>query len=620
MYPNPVRLSRRSFVIGAGAAALAASLPLAISTRAFAVEGALFTPGTYTGSAAGMYGTTVADVTVDETSILSIEVVEINDTALVAEAAMAELPDAIIDAQSLAVDNVTGATMSSLGIRGAVEDALAQAGADLDALNEPLPAVERQQLPDEDFDLVIVGAGGAGMAAAIQAARTSDLKILLLEKEAYVGGSTALSGGQIAVAGTPKNEGDDVYDFNADEFLEFFKQRAGEMDRRPDDMWINETLVHRIGERIPEFYNYLLGEGIDQPDHENQFVFDEENRRGITGFKNRATRGQEVFGRWMPALVEKLGVEVRTHARVTGLKVDGGAVTGVTVETPTSTYAVNAKKVVLSCGGFAQNRELFEEQNSYFENISQCWSYTAPGTTGDAFEFCSELDPAYTGYGFIIVQSCIMPYGFESPQGAWPTFGPYCWVDQTGARFVDEKEYYFQRTFDVLEQPDGFCWALASGTGPNGFWGAMPIEQIVECLEPKGGVIVAKSPEELVEKCGFDPEAFAQTVADNTAQVEAGEVDTYGDPIALAIGDEGPYYAFKIVPSVLCTMYGFKLDDRFHVVNTAEKPVENLFAVGELTMGNYFFQEYVSTSCAVACAVYGGSLAADEAVAEIARG
>ena len=77
-----------------------------------------------------------------------------------------------------------------------------------------------------------------------------------------------------------------------------------------------------------------------------------------------------------------------------------------------------------------------------------------------------------------------MPYGFESPQGAWPTFGPYCWVDQTGARFVDEKEYYFQRTFDVLEQPDGFCWALASVTGPNGFWGAMPIEQIVECLEP----------------------------------------------------------------------------------------------------------------------------------------
>ena len=102
------------------------------------------------------------------------------------------------------------------------------------------------------------------------------------------------------------------------------------MDRRPDDMWINETLVHRIGERIPEFYNYLLEEGIDQPDHENQFVFDEENFRGITGFKNRATRGQEVFGRWMPALAEKLGVEVRTHARVTGLKVDGSAVTGVT--------------------------------------------------------------------------------------------------------------------------------------------------------------------------------------------------------------------------------------------------------------------------------------------------
>ena len=73
--------------------------------------------------------------------------------------------------------------------------------------NEATPTPEAAAT---EADVIVVGAGGAGMAAAIQAARTSDLKILLLEKEAYVGGSTALSGGQIAVAGTPKNEGDDV--------------------------------------------------------------------------------------------------------------------------------------------------------------------------------------------------------------------------------------------------------------------------------------------------------------------------------------------------------------------------------------------------------------------------
>ena len=612
-------ITRRTFLTGVGAAgALSIAAATGVSAPyARAQEASRFTAGTYTGSAQGMYGTTTVEVTVDETSILSIEVIDINDTDLVARAATSQLPNAIVEAQSLAVDNVAGATISSTGIRGAVQDALEQAGADIDALNEPLPEVEREQLPEEEFDVVIVGAGGAGMAAAIQIGRTSDCSVLILEKEAYCGGSTALSGGQIAVAGTSKNEGDDVYDFNADEFLAFFKSRAEEMERRPDGMWINEDLVHAIGERVPSFYNYLMEEGIDQPDHENQYVFDEDNRRGITGYKNAATRGQEVFGRFFVELAEKNGVEIRTNAKVTSLVVEGGAVAGVNVETPSSVYAVRAKKVILTTGGFAQNRELFEEQNSYYENIAECWSYTAPGTTGDAFEFCAELDPAYTGYGFIAVQSCVMPYGFESPQGAYPTFGPYLWVDHEGSRFVDETEYYYHKTFDVLEQPDGYCWALCCGETPEGFYGNPPMEDIVACLEPKGGVVVANTVEELADKCGFDMEKLTQSIAEDDERVAAGTLDTYGFPLYRAVGDEGPYYAFKIVPSVLATFYGFKLDERFHVLNNAGEPIANLFAAGELTMGNYMFQEYFSTSCAIACGVYGGSIAGDEAVAEI---
>lgn len=613
------KISRRTFIAGVGGMlGLAALGPLAgCAPKAQGGEG--FVPGTYTGSAPGMYGDITVQVTVDEKAITSIEVLDYHDTGLIVETAIDDLPERIIENQSLAVDATAGATMSSEGIRNAVDNALSEAGGSKKVLASSLPEVEREELPDQEFDIVIVGAGGAGMAAAIQARRISDCSVLLLEKEAYCGGSTALSGGQITVAGTSKNKEEGVLDFNADEYLEYFKKRASEMDRRPDDMWINETLVHRIGERVPEFYGYLMEEGIDQTYHENTAYFGEPGR-GITGFKDKEKRGQETYGKFFKGLVEKQGAEIRVNSRVTELVIDDGAVTGVKVETPESVYTVHAKKVILSTGGFARNRELFEKQNSYYKNIDKVWTYTAPGTTGDAFEFCEPLDPAYTGYGFIIMNGCVEPYGFESPQGSFPSGGMYLWVNQQGERFVDEGGYYYQKTFDVAELEEGYCWAICSGDEPEGFYGDMSMADIVADLEPLGGAFMADTLEDLAEKAGLDLANLKVSIEEDAERAKSGAVDAFGYDILQAVTDSGPYFAIKTYPSVICTMYGFKLDDRFHVVNTSEEPIENLFAVGELTMGNYFFQEYVATSSAVACGVYGGSIAAEEAISELLEG
>lgn len=609
-------LSRRSFIAGVGGMLGMAALGPLAGCAPTTSGAAGFTPGTYKGVGKGMYGPTTVEVTMSENGITAIEVLENNDTSLIVNAAIDDLPNRIISEQSLAVDATSGATMSSQGILNAVEDAVKQAGGSMKALKTAPPTREREQLPDEEVDIVVVGAGGAGMAAAIQARRVSDCSVLLLEKEAYCGGSTALSGGQISVAGTSKNKEEGVLDFNADEYLEYFKKRAGEMDRRPENMWINETLVHRIGERVPEFYSYLMEEGIDQTYHENTAFFGEPGR-GITGFKDKEKRGQDTYGRFLKQLVEKNGAEIRTNARVTDLVIENGAVLGVHVETPESTYTVRATKVILSTGGFARNRELFEAQNSYYKNIDKVWTYTAPGTTGDAFELCAPLDPAYTGYGFIIMNGCVEPYGFESPQGAFPSGGMYLWVNQQGKRFVDEGGYYYQKTFDVAELDEGYCWAVCSGDEPQGFYGDMALRDIVAELEPLGGAVMADSLEELAEKTAINLENLKTSIDEDAERAKDGAKDAFGYDILQAVTNEGPFFAFKTYPSVICTMYGFKLDDRFHVVNTDDQPIENLFAVGELTMGNYFFQEYVATSSAVACGVYGGSIAAEEAVAEI---
>lgn len=575
-----------------------------------------FIPGTYTGTGEGMYGEITVEVTVSESEITDIKVTSYHDTEIIAQAAIGEMPEKIINYQSVAVDAATGATFCSRGIISAVTDALEQADGNMELLKAPLPEVEKEKLPDEEYDIVIVGAGGAGMTAAMQAGRISDYSVLVLEKAAWCGGSTALSGGQIAVAGTEKNEQEGVYDFTADEFLDFYKKRAAEMDRRPEDMWINETLVHRIGEQAPEIYNYFIEEGIDQPDYENNAKFGEEGR-GITGFKNKAKGAGPVWGTFLQSLAEKNGAEIRTNSRVVDLVVEDGAVTGVVVETPESTYTVHAEKVILATGGFAQNINLFREQNSYYENIDKVWPYTAGTLTGDAFEFTADLNPAYTGYGFICMQSAMMPYGFESELGSYPTFGIYLWVNQDGERFVDELEYYYHKTFSVIEQEGGFAYALVSGKEPASYYGSMPIEELAEKLEARGGAWSADTLEELCEKTGMNIEKVKISIEEDTKRAVKGAKDTYGDPLYPAVTDEGPYYAFKITPSVIATMYGLKLDDHFQVVNTEGKPIENLYAAGELTMGNYFFQEYVATSNAVACAIYGGSLAAEEAVEDL---
>lgn len=161
-------ISRRTVVAGIGGMlGLAALGPLAgCAPKARGSKG--FVPGTYTGSAPGMYGDIKVQVTVDEKAITSIEVLEYQDTGLIVETAIDDLPKRIIESQSLEVDATTGATMSSEGIRNAVDKALAEAGGSKKVLASSLPNAEKEELPDQEFDIVIVGAGGAGMAAAIR--------------------------------------------------------------------------------------------------------------------------------------------------------------------------------------------------------------------------------------------------------------------------------------------------------------------------------------------------------------------------------------------------------------------------------------------------------------------
>ena len=155
-----------------------------------------FTAGTYTGKASGYNGEVELAVTFSDTAVTAVELVSSKETQYVGDVAFEPMFADIVEANGSGVDTVSGATFTSAAIRNAVNDAAEQAGCtNMDAFKAAGAAHEPQAAIEETYDVVVIGAGGAGIAAAAQAAQDGNT-VLVIEKNAEVGGNTLVSGGQ----------------------------------------------------------------------------------------------------------------------------------------------------------------------------------------------------------------------------------------------------------------------------------------------------------------------------------------------------------------------------------------------------------------------------------------
>ena len=155
-----------------------------------------FTAGTYTGKASGYNGEVELAVTFSDTAVTAVELVSSKETQYVGDVAFEPMFADIVEANGSGVDTVSGATFTSAAIRNAVNDAAEQAGCtNMDTFKSNKAVHEAQAPIEETYDVVIVGAGGAGIAAAAQAAQDGNT-VLVIEKNAQVGGNTLVSGGQ----------------------------------------------------------------------------------------------------------------------------------------------------------------------------------------------------------------------------------------------------------------------------------------------------------------------------------------------------------------------------------------------------------------------------------------
>lgn len=307
-----------------------------------------FTAGTYEATVASVGGPLTVQVTVDETKILSVEVTEINDTTGVYDEVVARIPASVVEYQTANVDTVSGATLSSIFMRNAITEALKQAGT---LSSDKAPAYTAPAQEDTEADVVVVGGGTAGIAAALAAA-DHGLDVVLLERLGYLGGFFLVSGQGASTyhSGFPNN----------------VENMVSQMQKLGVEMV--DTPVDIPGYRVKSVLSY--------PDN------------GVDNFSNYyVKKGLEVMSR--------LNVRMMTETPATGLLVEDGSVVGVTAQPRgQEPFTIHAKAVILATGGFNDNPELVAK---YLPFAAGARAVTLGGTKGDALIWTEPLNAKLYG-------------------------------------------------------------------------------------------------------------------------------------------------------------------------------------------------------------------------------
>ena len=329
--------------------------------------------GTYQGSAQGAKSRVEATVSVDESGRFTIKEISSGDTPYVSDNAFRFVKSEIEQHQSLAVDTLTGATLSSRGLVGAVSDALSKAGADTASLLAKAPAKAKTEGSEEVADVVVIGGGAAGMAAAL-AAKTSDqleadkpndLKVVLLETKGYLGGDLAICGGYVAsYSGTFLNDRTGL-SMSGKEVV-----AATKAAKTPEvAAMVNDALAERAVDAVGPVLTSLIDQGFR--------IVPEDATRGATnspyfedgilhyavartsdkrdGYRSQdrgydTTSGSPWLAESLAALVNKAGVDVRLMSTVTDLGRGANGIETVSVEDSRAVYRIRAKAVVLATG------------------------------------------------------------------------------------------------------------------------------------------------------------------------------------------------------------------------------------------------------------------------------
>lgn len=571
----------------------------------------LFTAGTYEASAEGYGGTLTIETTFTESEIEKVEVVESSETVGIGDSAIESLTDQAIENQTLALDVVSGATLSSEAFIEALEDTVKQADGDIEALKSGGDQQEAEAV-EMETDIVVVGGGGAGLAAAVAAAREG-AEVVLVEKTGALGGNTVRAGGPYNAVDPERQKAVDPADSTSMQAIRRLAEAEPQNDRHAelqeellndianyeetDQSFLFDSLaLHKLqtydgGDYIGdlEFIEKLVEDSLETSEWmaDNGVEWTDDITTVAGGLWPRAHMPKNAAGgdfiRASQDTAAELGVEILVNSPAEELIIEDGVVKGITGTSNGAPMTIRAQTVILATGGFAANTEMRQQYNETL--VSSLPTTNTPAATGDGIIMAEAVDAQLIGMEYI--QS--LPLG-NPETGELSGFigGPgvahYYQINKSGERFMAEDGRRDTMTAAMLAQEDtlGFIISSAESTDGTGFnhWGDN-IDELVE----EGTVFRADTIEDLAEQIGVDPTVFSETHDKFNSYVESGVDEDFGRTLFGNPLVTPPFYASPRVPTVHHTMGGIKINLNGQALNEADEVIPGLYAAGEVTGG-----------------------------------
>lgn len=532
----------------------------------------VFVPGTYTATVTGMRGPFDVNVTFGADKIEAIDAAENNETVMVGTEAIRILSERIVENQTLAVDALTGATVTSNAFLSGVEDCVEQAGCDAALLKVHAPALETYADKTHEADILVVGGGLAGVTAAISAAQNGG-NVILLEQKEYLGGNSVLATGLFLLGGG----------------TEIQKELGIEDDPDTFYAWIME---HSHNEKDPNQAKWIAYNA------QNLIDFMADKGFEFNRTKLNVTDGSDVMrthlvspssGKAFAKLVEYIdnnGIDVRYNTKAQSLLLDDtGAVVGVSAtDAAGDPVEYRAKNVVLACGGFGNNSDMIARY--WGEEYRSLVYGGAKGMDGTMLAAARDQVNAQlvTMDDLHIDATLEVTHSVTVTTTVLGSCGGILVRQSTGERFVDEAGNHSEDAADRMhELGDEYFYEIFDH---NAFDVSETVAGRVQAYIDMGLTTQYDSIAEMAAGMGVDEAALTKTIETYNAVVRGEQEDPFGRESSRFFRElSAPFYVMKVANGVACTTGGLKVGANMQVENTAGEPVEHLYAIGEITGG-----------------------------------
>ena len=566
--------------------------------------------GDFTGTAKGFGGDVSVTLTLTDGAITGCTAEGKDETEGVGSQAIAKMPGEIAESGSIAVDGVSGATVTSTAIKEAAAAALTAAGLNPDDYKT---AVENDATAEDstvDADVVVVGAGGAGMTAAITAAAEGK-SVVIVESQPMVGGnSVRATGGMNAGKTVYQDENEFGESAGVEKTLKTAAEKYADNEtitalaKTVSEQWAAyqanptgyfdsvelmelDTMIGGKGINDPELVETLCANSADAIDWLDEHGITLHNVSSFGGASVKRihrpvnAEGKTVsVGSYMIPLLEenceKAGVKMMLDTTATEILTDAnGAAVGVKATGASGeTVTVNAKAVVLATGGFGANLDMVVK---YKPELKGFMTTNAPGIQGQGIEMAQAIGAATVDMDQIQIHPTV-----EANTAALITEGlrgdGAILINEEGQRFIDEVGTRDVVSAAEIAQTGSYSWLVVDQAMADA-------SSVIQGYIKKGYTVTGATYEELGKAMGVDAAAFAETMEKWNGYVEAKNDPDFGRTSFANPLNTAPYYAVKVTAGVHHTMGGLKINANTEVLNEKGEVIPGLFAAGEVTGG-----------------------------------